>query len=85
MSGLSRAPQGTRITQALEAIRQFEDRLVDWGSPELAAALGISVQQARALVATLAARGLLTFREATVRKQRLMLAAKPATDSSAAA
>lgn len=63
-----RARRGSRLTEALAAIRQFEADQVDWGYRKLALTIGCDPGQARALVATLVLKGRLEYRETTVRK-----------------
>lgn len=73
MSGAGRARSGQRQVQAVQAIKAFEKKQVDWDAQQLGEAIGISNQQARALIATLAARGELELAEVTVRRRRLVL------------
>lgn len=82
-----RARHGQRMAEALVAIRQFQAAQMDWGFPQLAAALGCSPQQARTLVATLVLKGRLEYRETTIRKMLPMLtdAALMQADASQAA
>lgn len=82
MSG--RARSGQRQVEAIQAIRGFEKRHIDWDAQQLGEAIGISNQQARALIATLAARGELELAEVTVRRRRLVLTAAPKSPSRAA-
>lgn len=72
---MSRAGAGQRQAEALEAIKAFEKKSLDWDAKELGEAIGISPQQARALIATLTVRGELELREVTVVRKRLVLTA----------
>ena len=84
MKKTTRARAGQRITEALTAIKLFEKKKLDWDANQLAIALGISNQQARALIATLAARGELAFADVTVRRRRLVLTASKSAPARAA-
>lgn len=82
---MSRARSGQRIREALEAIRKFEKLKVDWDHQQLAIAIGIGNQQARALVDTLTGRGDLEYSDVVVRKRRLVLTAAAKTPAARAA
>lgn len=81
---LQKAKAGERISQAIAAIRAFEAEQRDWGYPELAAVMGCSASQARGLVATLTLKGVLAYRETTVRKTLPVIVEQVADQSQAA-
>lgn len=80
-----RARAGQRIHEAIAQIKLFEKSKTDWGHQELGDAMGISHQQARALVANLAGRGDLEYGDVVVRKRALVLTAAAKHPSARAA
>lgn len=82
---MSRARSGQRIKEAIVQIKAFEKAKVDWDHQQLAAAIGIGNQQARALVDTLTGRGDLEYSDVVVHKRRLVLTAAAKTPAARAA
>lgn len=68
-----RAAQGDTEAKAIKAIQKLEKSRVDWGANELAESCAITVQHARNIIVRLTFRGLLQYREVTVKKVRLSL------------
>lgn len=65
----TKAKQGQRQREALQAIADFINQQTDWNVSDLARVLGMDRQQARSLIATLTLRGHLAPGEVLVKKQ----------------